>query len=77
MATLGDYVINRKTGQSGMVVGRGYEIVDSVYTPTLKVQIVVGTGFRKKTSIESDFIFNWKKVKDMALGEYLHAANVD
>lgn len=60
MVTLGDYVINRQTGHIGTVIGYGHEMVNNVYTPTLKVRVFAPkdskTGF-----IKEDLSFNWRK----------------
>lgn len=61
MVTLGDYVINRQTGHFGTVVGYGHEMINSVYTPTLKVRVVAEPKDNKKGFIKEDLFFNWRK----------------
>jgi len=39
MLRVGDVVLHQKTGQSGIVIGYGHQILDGVYLPTLIVQL--------------------------------------
>lgn len=61
MATVGDYVVNRQTGHLGTVIGYGHEMVDSVFTPTLKVRVAAAHSDNKKSFIKEDLSFNWTK----------------
>jgi hypothetical protein len=40
MLNIGDFVRHLSTGDFGQVVAYGHEILDSVYHPTLKVEVV-------------------------------------
>jgi len=39
MLRVRDVVLHQKTGQSGIVIGYGHQILDGVYLPTLIVQL--------------------------------------
>lgn len=58
MLNIGDYVLHKITGKAGQVVAYGHEILDSVYLPTLKVEVVSDTAINQKTFVE-DLTSQW------------------
>lgn len=68
MFNVGDYARHQSTGQTGQVVGYGHEIVDGVYLPTLKVQVVEAPGGER--SFVEDLASVWqqeqRKMAEMA-----------
>lgn len=63
LLNIGDYACHRSTGNVGKVVAYGHQVIDSVYLPTLKVevQVVNETGVKKRTFIE-DVFQEWMRV---------------
>lgn len=59
MFNVGDYARHQSTGQLGQVVGYGHEIVNGVYLPTLKVQVVEAVGGEK--SFIEDLASVWQQ----------------
>lgn len=60
MFAIGDEIIHLKTNHVGKVVGYGHEIVDGVYTSTLKVLITHAPDDpSKKCFIEEDVQSAW------------------
>lgn len=59
MFAIGDVVIHLKTKHAGKVVGYGHEIVDGVYTPTLKVLIAHTSEPNKRCFMEEDVQSAW------------------
>jgi hypothetical protein len=49
MLKIGDYVRHLSTGDLGQVVAYGHEILDSVYLPTLKVEVVSNLQINRRT----------------------------
>jgi hypothetical protein len=62
MLNIGDYVIHKTTGNCGQIVAHGHDIVNSVYLPTLKVEIVDKTAMNPRTFVE-DVTSNWMPLK--------------
>ncbi len=60
MFTIDERVINEKTGQLGKVIGYGHEIINNVYTVTLKVLIVESVNPLNKLFVVEDIISAWK-----------------
>jgi hypothetical protein len=55
MHNIGDFVRHLSTGDFGQVVAYGHEILDSVYHPTLKVEVVGNAQLQqayRKTFVE-------------------------
>ena len=52
MLKIGDYVRHLSTGDLGQVVAYGHEILDSVYLPTLKVEVINNTQINRRTFME-------------------------
>lgn len=52
--SLGEYVLHQKTGHIGKVVGYGHEILNDVYTTTLKVIVDSVGDSRKQGIVEED-----------------------
>lgn len=63
MFNLGDYVLNQKTGHLGKVIGYGHQIMNDVYTTTLKVLVHEATNSQKnsqkKELVVEDVISVW------------------
>ncbi|BAY64168.1 hypothetical protein NIES22_42630 [Calothrix brevissima NIES-22] len=59
MFTLEDNVINQETGQLGKVIGYGHQIVNNVYTVTLKVLVSDNGNSRKRVYVVEDKISAW------------------
>lgn len=66
MLNVGDYALHKITGKLGQVVAHGHEIIDSVYLPTLKVEVVNDTGLNQKTFVE-DVTSEWVSVEKEAI----------
>jgi hypothetical protein len=62
MLNVGDYALHKITGKLGQVVAHGHEMIDSVYLPTLKVEVVNDTGLSQKTFVE-DLTSKWISVE--------------
>lgn len=58
LLNVGDYVLHKLTGKLGQVVAHGHEMIDSVYLPTLKVEVVTDTNLNHKTFVE-DVTSEW------------------
>ena len=62
MLNIGDYALHKTTGKLGQVVAYGHEILDSVYLPTIKVEVVNGTEIDESTFLE-DLYNKWEPVE--------------
>lgn len=62
LLNVGDYALHKITGKLGQVVAHGHEIIDSVYLPTLKVEVINDTELSKKTFVE-DLTSKWELVE--------------
>lgn len=62
MLNIGDYALHKTSGQLGQVVAYGHEIHDSVYLPTLKVEVVGDTGVDQRTFLE-DLYNRWVPIE--------------
>lgn len=58
MFTIDEPVINQKTGQLGKVIGYGHQIINNVYTVTLKV-LVAEPASANKVLVVEDAIHAW------------------
>jgi hypothetical protein len=61
MFSIGEQVLNRKTGRIGKVIGYGHEVLDSGYTPTLKVLVAGAKNSGRRGAVEEDLDSNWAK----------------
>lgn len=59
MFNIGDYVLNQKTGHLGKVIGYGHQILNDVYTTTLKVLVHEATNPQKKELVVEDVVSAW------------------
>lgn len=59
MFTLEENVINQETGQLGKVIGFGHQIINNVYTVTLKVLVSDNADSRKRVYVVEDKISAW------------------
>ncbi|OUL36211.1 hypothetical protein BV372_08370 [Nostoc sp. T09] len=59
MFNIGDYVLNQKTGHLGKVIGYGHQIMNNVYTTTLKVLVAEARNSQKKELVVEDVISVW------------------
>lgn len=57
--SIGDYVLNQETGYLGKVVGYGHQIIDNVYTTTLKVLVDSAENSVKKGFLAEDIYSAW------------------
>ena len=62
MLNIGDYALHKATGKLGQVVAYGHEILDNVYLPTIKVEVVSGTEIDESTFLE-DLYNKWEPVE--------------
>jgi hypothetical protein len=63
---VGDYALHKVTGKLGQVVAHGHEMIDSVYLPTLKVEVVTDTELNQKDFVE-DVTSEWLSVEKKAI----------
>ncbi|MBE9053166.1 hypothetical protein IQ243_22625 [Nostocales cyanobacterium LEGE 11386] len=59
MFNIDEYVLNPQTGQVGKVIGYGHEIINNVYTITLKVLITETDNYSKRLLVLEDRISAW------------------
>ncbi|QIR40157.1 hypothetical protein HCG51_27900 [Tolypothrix sp. PCC 7910] len=59
MFNIGDYVLNQKTGHLGKVIGYGHQIMNNVYTTTLKVLVDGAKNSQTKELVVEDIISEW------------------
>ncbi|MFN6568590.1 hypothetical protein [Dendronalium sp. ChiSLP03b] len=59
MFTIDECVINQETGQLGKVIGYGHQIINNVYTVTLKVLVSETANSRKRVFVVEDKISAW------------------
>lgn len=59
---IGDYALHKMTGKLGQVVAHGHEMLDSVYLPTLKVEVINDTELSQRTLVE-DLTSRWMPVE--------------
>ena len=60
MFNIDEYVFNQETGKLGKVIGYGHQLINNVYTVTLKVLIDEGaTNSQNKVSVVEDVISAW------------------
>ena len=59
MFDVGKYVVNQKTGHFGKVIGYGHQILNGVYTTTLKVLVSDPEISEKQRVIEEDLFSEW------------------
>ncbi|OUL26216.1 hypothetical protein [Nostoc sp. 106C] len=59
MFNIGDYVLNQKTGHLGKVIGYGHQIMNNVYTTTLKVLVAEARNSQKKELVVEDVVSEW------------------
>ncbi|MBD2213563.1 hypothetical protein H6G64_19420 [Calothrix sp. FACHB-156] len=59
MFNIGDYVLNQKTGHLGKVIGYGHQIMNNVYTTTLKVLVDEAKNSQRKELVVEDIISEW------------------
>ncbi|MCC2693444.1 hypothetical protein IQ240_12740 [Nodularia sp. LEGE 04288] len=62
MFNIDEYVLNPKTGQVGKIIGYGHEIINNVYTITLKVLIAEPDNSSKKLLVLEDTISAWSLI---------------
>ena len=61
MFGIGEYVLHQKTGHIGKVMGYGHEILNGVYTTTLKVLVDYAETSGKRGVVEEDLYSAWVK----------------
>ncbi|OUL31524.1 hypothetical protein BV372_20310 [Nostoc sp. T09] len=59
MFTMDEFVRNQETGQLGKVIGYGHQIINNVYTVTLKVLVAETANSRKRVFVVEDTISAW------------------
>jgi hypothetical protein len=63
MLKIGDYVRHLSTGDLGQVVAYGHEILDSVYHPTVQVEVASDAGINRRIFVE-DLSSAWVLVEE-------------
>lgn len=61
MFSIGEYVFHQKTGHIGKVIGYGHEILNDVYTTTLKVLVDCAEATERERVVEEDSYSAWVK----------------
>ena len=61
MLCIGECVLHQKTGQMGIVIGYGHEILNDVYTTTLKVLVDYDKAMGKQEVVEESSNTAWVK----------------
>ena len=61
MFSIGEYVLHKKTGQIGKVIGYGHEILNDVYTTTVQVLVDYAEATGKRRIVEEDLYSAWVK----------------
>jgi len=61
MFGIGEYVLHQKTGHMGKVIGYGHEILNDVYTTTLKVLVNDAEATGKRGVVKEDLYSAWVK----------------
>jgi hypothetical protein len=64
MLTVGDCAIHQKTGESGVVIGYGHELVNNAYQTTLKVLVSNQKDSDQTSSVKEDLYSEWLKTDD-------------
>ena len=59
MFSLGDYVLNQKTGNFGQVIGYGNQLFNNTNLPTLKVLVAQAVDASRVGFVEEDFYSSW------------------
>nr|WP_039737385.1 hypothetical protein [Hassalia byssoidea] len=59
MFNIGDYVLNKKNGYLGKVIGYGHQLIDNVYTTTLQVLVAENKNSQKREVVIEDIISAW------------------
>ena len=59
MFNINEYVKHDKTGKVGKVTGYGHELIDNVYTATVKVLISEPANSLKQLDVIEDVISAW------------------
>jgi len=59
MFDVGEYVVHQNTGHVGRVIGYGHQILNGVYTTTLKVLVHDAEIASKRRAIEEDLYSAW------------------
>jgi hypothetical protein len=59
MFTIDEFVKNQETGQLGKVIGYGHQIINNVYTVTLKVIVSETANSGKRVLVVEDEISAW------------------
>lgn len=62
MFSIGEDVLNQNTGHVGKVIGYGHQILNDVYTTTLKVLVVKAENSVKQGTVEEDLYSAWVKL---------------
>jgi len=62
MFSIEEYVLHQKTRHIGKVIGYGHEILNDVYTPTLKVLVEQAEATGKRGIVEEDLYSAWVKL---------------
>ena len=61
MFSIGEYVLHKKTGRIGKVIGYGHEILNDVYTTTVQVLVDCAEATGKRRIVEEDLYSAWVK----------------
>ncbi|MBW4574304.1 MAG: hypothetical protein KME08_03375 [Aphanothece sp. CMT-3BRIN-NPC111] len=61
MFNIGDYVLNQKTGHMGKVIGYGHQVINDVYTTTIKVLVTHAESSAKRGFVAEDLFSAWNE----------------
>jgi hypothetical protein len=61
MFSIGDQVLHQKTEHMGEVIGYGHQILNTVYTTTLKVLVTYAESSGRHGVVEEDLYSAWTK----------------
>jgi hypothetical protein len=61
MFNVGDYVLNQKTGHIGQVIGSGQQVINNVFTTTLKVLVAQAENSGQRGFVVEDLHSAWTR----------------
>ena len=61
MFNVGEFVQNQKTGHLGKVIGYDHQVINNVYTTTLKVLVSQAENTKKRGFVVEDLLTAWTR----------------
>jgi hypothetical protein len=61
MFHIGDYVVNQNTGYLGKVIGYGHQIINNVYTTSVKVLVTQAENSQQRGFVVEDLVSAWTR----------------